>query len=164
MLISLTFLVSKNIIDLHEGSISVYSAGMGHGCTFSIELPIIVNTINVYNNYNNTSSKVDSCNNDMNMNESELSPSPLVRLNSNLSNNSIIVYSESEHVNAKIKALVVDDSSMNRKMVRRLLEMKGNDADDSEDDDNNGYYVDDDHMIMRMMMIIMAIIMMMIVM
>ena len=34
--------VSKNIIDLHEGSICVYSAGMGHGCTFSIELPIIV--------------------------------------------------------------------------------------------------------------------------
>jgi hypothetical protein len=135
---------------------------MGHGCTFSIELPIIVNTINVCNNYNNTSSKEDSYNNDMNMNESELSP--LVRLSSNLSNNSIIVDSESEHVNAKIKALVVDDSSMNRKMVRRLLEMKGNDADDNEDDDNNGYYVDDDHMIMMMMMIIIAIIMMMLVM
>ena len=89
------------------------------------------------------------------MNESELSP--LVRLSSKLSNNSIIVDSESEHVNAKIKALVVDDSSMNRRMVRRLLEMKGIDA-----DDNNGYYVDDDHMIMRMMMmmIIMAIFMM----
>lgn len=149
---------------MHEGSISVYSAGMGHGCTFSIELPIIVNSINVYNSYNNTSSndlrisEDDSYNNDRNMNESELSP--LVRLSSKLSNNSIIVDSESEHVNAKIKALVVDDSSMNRKMVRRLLEMKGNDADDNEDDDNNGYYVDDDHMIMRMMMIIMAIFMM----
>ena len=143
--LSLSFLVSKNIIDLHEGSISVYSAGMGHGCTFSIELPIIVNTINVYNNYNNTSStdlrisEEDSYNNDRNMNESELSP--LVRLSSNFSNSSIIVDSESEHVNAKIKALVVDDSSMNRKMVRRLLEMKGNNADDNEDDDNNGYNV-----------------------
>jgi hypothetical protein len=132
---------------------------MGHGCTFSIELPIIVNSINVYNSYNNTSStdlrisEDDSYNNDRNMNESELSP--LVRLSSKLSNTSIIVDSESEHVNAKIKALVVDDSSMNRKMVRRLLEMKGTDA-----DDNNGYYVDDDHMIMRMMMIIMAIFMM----
>jgi hypothetical protein len=116
---------------------------MGHGCTFSIELPIIVNSINVYNSYNNTSStdlrisEDDSYNNDRNMNESELSP--LVRLSSKLSNTSIIVDSESEHVNAKIKALVVDDSSMNRKMVRRLLEMKGTDA-----DDNNGYYVDDD--------------------
>ena len=132
---------------------------MGHGCTFSIELPIIVNSINSYNIYNNTSSndlrisEEDSYNNDINKNESELSP--LVRLSSKLSNNSIIVDSESEHVNAKIKALVVDDSSMNRKMVRRLLEMKGIDA-----DDNNGYYVDDDHMIMRMMMIIMAIFMM----
>jgi PleD family two-component response regulator len=66
------------------------------------------------------------------MNESELSP--LVRLSSKLSNNSIIVDSESEHVNAKIKALVVDDSSMNRRMVRRLLEMKGIDADDNEVD------------------------------
>jgi hypothetical protein len=129
---------------------------MGHGCTFSIELPIIVNSINVYNSYNNTSStdlrisEEDSYNNDRNMNESELSP--LVRLSSKLSNNSIIVDSESEHVNAKIKALVVDDSSMNRKMVRRLLEMKGIDA-----DDNNGYYVDDDHMIMRMMMMVIII-------
>jgi len=136
---------------------------MGHGCTFSIELPIIVNSINVYNSYNNTSStdlrisEEDSYNNDRNMNESELSP--LVRLSSKLSNNSIIVDSESEHVNAKIKALVVDDSSMNRKMVRRLLEMKGTD-----DDDNNGYYVDDDHMIMRMMMMIIMAIFMMIVM
>jgi hypothetical protein len=136
---------------------------MGHGCTFSIELPIIVNSINVYNSYNNTSStdlrisEDDSYNNDMNMNESELSP--LVRLSRKLSNNSIIVDSESEHVNAKIKALVVDDSSMNRKMVRRLLEMKGIDA-----DDNNGYYVDDDHMIMRMMMMIIMAIFMMIVM
>jgi hypothetical protein len=136
---------------------------MGHGCTFSIELPIIVNSINVYNSYNNTSStdlrisEDDSYNNDMNMNESELSP--LVRLSSKLSNNSIIVDSESEHVNAKIKALVVDDSSMNRRMVRRLLEMKGIDA-----DDNNGYYVDDDHMIMRMMMMIIMAIFMMIVM
>jgi hypothetical protein len=136
---------------------------MGHGCTFSIELPIIVNSINVYNSYNNTSStdlrisEEDSYNNDRNMNESELSP--LVRLSSKLSNNSIIVDSESEHVNAKIKALVVDDSSMNRKMVRRLLEMKGIDA-----DDNNGYYVDDDHMIMRMMMMIIMAIFMMIVM
>jgi len=114
---------------------------MGHGCTFSIELPIIVNSINVYNSYNNTSStdlrisEEDSYNNDRNMNESELSP--LVRLSSKLSNTSLIV--DSEHVNAKIKALVVDDSSMNRRMVRRLLEMKGIDA-----DDNNGYYVDDD--------------------
>ena len=144
--LSLSFLVSKNIIDLHEGSISVYSAGMGHGCTFSIELPIIVNTINVYNNYNNTSStdlrisEEDSYNNDRNMNESELSP--LVRLSSKLSNNSIIVDSESEHGNAKIKALIVDDSSMNRKMVRRLLEMKGND--DDNDNNGNSYNNDDD--------------------
>jgi len=137
---------------LHEGSISVYSAGMGHGCTFSIELPIIVNSINSYNSYNNTSStdlrisEQDSYNNDRNMNESELSP--LVRLSSKLSNNSIIV--DSEHVNAKIKALVVDDSSMNRRMVRRLLEMKRTD-----DDDNNGYYVDDDSDVILMMMIVM---------
>ena len=143
-------LVSKNIIDLHKGSISVYSAGMVHGCTFSIELPIIVNTINIHDNYNYTSStdlrisENDSNNNDMNMNESELSPL----------NGSTIVDSESEHVNAKIKALVVDDSSMNRKMVRRLLEIKGNDADDNEDDnDNNGYY-DDDSDVMLMMIIV----------
>jgi len=114
--------ISKNIMDLHKGCIGVYSAGMGHGCTFTIELPIIVNTINIHDSYIYTSStdlKISendsSNNNDMNMTESELSPS----------NGSTIVDSESEHVNAKIKALVVDDSSMNRKMVRRLLEMKG---------------------------------------
>jgi hypothetical protein len=84
----------------------------------------LVNTINIHDkvSYIYTSStdlKISendsSNNNDMNMTESELSPS----------NGSTIVDSESEHVNAKIKALVVDDSSMNRKMVRRLLLLKG---------------------------------------
>jgi PleD family two-component response regulator len=107
---------------------------MGHGCTFSIELPIIVNKINTpstdlriseNDSYNTPStdlriSENDSYNNDMTMNKSE---SPL---SGNLSNGSTILDSESEHGNAKLKALVVDDSSMNRKMVRRLLEMKGN--------------------------------------
>jgi len=84
-------------MDLHKGCISVYSAGMGHGCTFTIELPIIVNTINIHDSYIYTSStdlKISendsSNNNDMNMTESELSPS----------NGSTIVDSESEHVNA----------------------------------------------------------------
>ena len=80
----------------------------------------------------------------MNSNGSErIKLSPLVRLSSKLSNNSIIFDSESEHGNAKIKALIVDDSSMNRKMVRRLLEMKGNDDDDN-DNNGNSYNNDDD--------------------
>ena len=142
-------------MDLHEGSICVYSEGMGYGSTFSIELPIIVNQplefdinnkiIFGINNNSNTSTDViipeddnnnNNNNNNMNFNESESTKlSPLVTLNRQISNSSI-VESESEHVNASIKALIVDDSSMNRKMVRRLLEMKGNDVDEYDDDDN----------------------------
>ncbi len=154
-------IVSKNIIDLHEGSICVYSAGMGHGCTFSIELPIIVdqpldfdvNNKLIFETNDNTSfteliiPEDDNFNNYINSNGSErIKLSPLVRLSSKLSNNSIIVDSESEHGNTKIKALIVDDSSMNRKMVRRLLEMKGNrdDNDYNGYDDDNSYDNDDD--------------------
>ena len=32
--------VSKTIVDMHEGSISVFSEGEGHGSTFTVELPI----------------------------------------------------------------------------------------------------------------------------
>jgi len=32
--------VSKSLITLHEGTISVASEGEGHGCTFSVELPV----------------------------------------------------------------------------------------------------------------------------
>jgi hypothetical protein len=121
---------------------------------FSIELPIIVDQpldFDVNNKLIFDTSSTDSIvpeddnyNNYMNLNESErIKISPLVRLSSKLSNNSIIVDSESEHGNARIKALIVDDSSMNRKMVRRLLEIKGNDDDNEDDDDNNGY--DDDN-------------------
>jgi len=146
---------------LHEGSICVYSAGMGHGCTFSIELPIIVdqpldfdvNNKLIFETNDNTSfteliiPEDDNFNNYINSNGSErIKLSPLVRLSSKLSNNSIIVDSESEHGNAKIKALIVDDSSMNRKMVRRLLEMKGNHDDNDYNgyDDDNSYDNDDD--------------------
>ena len=131
---------------------------MGHGCTFSIELPIIVdqpldfdvnNKLIIETNDNTSLTELiiaedDNHNYYMNSNGSErIKLSPLVRLSSKLSNNSIIVDSESEHGNAKIKALIVDDSSMNRKMVRRLLEMKGNDDDDN-DNNGNSYNNDDD--------------------
>ena len=35
----LFFTVSKSIMDLHKGKISVYSAGEGQGCTFTMDIP-----------------------------------------------------------------------------------------------------------------------------
>ena len=35
------FLVSKGIVDAHGGLLSVYSAGEGYGCTFSLQVPTI---------------------------------------------------------------------------------------------------------------------------
>jgi len=32
--------ISKGIVDLHNGSISVYSAGEGHGCSFILSMPM----------------------------------------------------------------------------------------------------------------------------
>ena len=32
--------ISKGIVDLHEGSISVFSAGEGHGCSFILSMPM----------------------------------------------------------------------------------------------------------------------------
>ena len=33
--------VTNSIVKLHEGSISVFSEGEGHGCTFTVELPVL---------------------------------------------------------------------------------------------------------------------------
>ena len=32
--------ISKGIVDLHNGSISVFSAGEGHGCSFILSMPM----------------------------------------------------------------------------------------------------------------------------
>jgi len=140
-------------MDLHHGSIYVYSEGMGHGCVFSIELPITLSEpLNLDNNnktvigtFSTTDNLLDNINNNndhlnMNFNENDsIKLSPLQILNKKISDSSIIDTTEPQHVNAHIKALIVDDSSMNRKMVRRLLEMKGNydSYDDVDEDDYN---------------------------
>lgn len=137
-------------MDLHHGSIYVYSEGMGHGCVFSIELPITLSEpLNLDNNNKTvigtiptTDYLLDNNNFHQNMNFNEndsIKLSPLQILNKKISDSSIIDTTEPQHVNAHIKALIVDDSSMNRKMVRRLLEMKGNydSYDDVDEDDYN---------------------------
>ena len=32
--------ISKGIVDLHDGTITVYSAGEGHGCSFILKMPM----------------------------------------------------------------------------------------------------------------------------
>ena len=40
--------VTKGIVELHHGTISVYSEGEGYGCTFTLELPVYSNIEAIY--------------------------------------------------------------------------------------------------------------------
>lgn len=84
--------ISKGIIDLHGGNIAVFSKGLGHGCTFYIELPTM-SSIAVRKSLDRGISA------------------------GNLK--SLLSFSKSGQ---SIKLLVVDDSYLCRKMVSQLLD------------------------------------------
>jgi hypothetical protein len=141
-------------MDLHNGYIWVHSEGIGHGSVFSIELPITltqpldsnrdmnaqIKYKTIYGNDKDIELNDEQCDDsdgDNNNNDNN-------KYNNNDNNNNnnndnvddsntsdLLVESDSSKLdaqlvaNAKIKALIVDDSSMNRKMVRRLLLLRG---------------------------------------
>ena len=136
-------------MDLHEGSIWVHSEGMRHGSTFCIELPIFltqpldsnrdmnaeIKYKTIYGNDKDIELGDDQYDDDDDGDDDdEANTNNTPNKKANDSNTTeFLVESESSFseldaqlaANAKIKALIVDDSSMNRKMVRRLLLLRG---------------------------------------
>ena len=122
-------------MDLHQGSIWVTSDGLGHGCVFTIELPItlpqpIDNKSNMHAEIRYKT--IYGNERDMEKSEGNIQHGSYCKVEDTRASISMLTTSESFAVldayveaNAKIKALVVDDSSMNRKMIRRLLALRG---------------------------------------
>ena len=128
-------------MDLHNGYIWVHSEGIGHGSVFSIELPITLTQPLDSNRDMNAQimyKTIYGNDKDIELNDEQFDDSDGDDNNNNNNvgdskTSDLLVESDSSFseldaqlvANAKIKALIVDDSSMNRKMVRRLLLLRG---------------------------------------
>lgn len=103
--------ISKEIVNLHEGEISVSSPGLGYGATFEVVLPVVLR---------------DPSNQALvNPKESDLQSPELVsppHVSDSIDNvNSFSSPRQAE----PLRVLVVDDAASNRKLVCRLLQSKG---------------------------------------
>ena len=104
--------ISKSIVDLHGGRLSVHSEGEGKGSTFRLEIPMS------RNNQVTTSAKGNSM--------------PMSINSHNIDNSNQQVQGTSAAV-IKKKFLLVDDVGTNRKFLRKLLELRGHICEEAED-------------------------------
>ena len=148
--------ISKNLMDMHGGAISVYSEGVGHGSMFILRLPMVRrSTTSDSEIYTPTLSSLDPGlvkESPSVSRESYVQPIFPERLPNTFRDTSTSdVHSSSRHKpvsvkevpaperappepsGAQMRFLVVDDSKMNRKMLCRLLQTKGHVYDEAED-------------------------------
>lgn len=98
--------ISKEIVTLHQGNISVTSAGLGCGSTFEVTLPVFQSTKSNRSNRVTQRSKHQNC--------IQMSHCPSLQEQSQL------------------RALIVDDAASNRKLVCRLLQSRGIECEQAE--------------------------------
>jgi signal transduction histidine kinase/ActR/RegA family two-component response regulator len=139
--------ISKGIVDLHSGTISVYSAGEGQGCSFTIEIPM------------QRSKRVgdSSPSNDVGISVSR--DITIARVSDKLASNVKESLEDAEELEAfrpaeavekaavepapdttprtprtpRYKILVVDDSKLNRKMLCKVLTEAGHSCEEAAD-------------------------------
>ena len=119
--------ITKGIVDLHQGEISVHSEGLGYGSSFTVELPM---------------ERISVCR----------SRAPVVT-SSRAVENSVFIprdiplplaqecpLEETVEIQTRIQSskpvyrlLIVDDSPLNRKMLVRTFKMSGHICDEAED-------------------------------
>ena len=120
--------ITKGIVDLHQGDISVHSEGLGYGSSFTVELPM---------------ERISVCR----------SRAPVVTTSSRAVENSVFIprdiplplaqecpLEETVEIQTRIQSskpvyrlLIVDDSPLNRKMLVRTFKMSGHICDEAED-------------------------------
>ena len=115
--------ITKKIVELHGGKVGLWSEGEGKGCTFFVELPVHECEVDTeeYEQYRFTCSR----------------QSVRSSLHSTASKNKIegkFCFSNKEP-KRKLNVLVVDDSSLNRKMIRKMLERLGHFVEEADDGD-----------------------------
>jgi CheY-like chemotaxis protein len=144
--------ITKGIIDLHGGVISVYSKGEGFGSTFKVELPMTLNEVLRANEMNRvqqegspthhehdavartsaTISRVVSFDStprhDPDTIESTVTGSPNVKVG-NKTEQTVEAGGDKPH----FRLLLVDDSQLNRKMMSRVMESEGHSYEEAAD-------------------------------
>eukprot|EP01038_Epipyxis_sp_PR26KG_P008029 gene8029-10878_t len=131
--------ISKSIIQFHGGRIGADSAGIGHGCVFYFELPIItgVNTklvcAYIYHlNQSRSYSSLDKAHSiqvpkNKALHKSSLEEGQLPTIYSNdddkFSSSDTLGFSQStdRSDHAKLNVMLIDDSSLSRKMVEKAM-------------------------------------------
>ena len=114
--------ITKKLVELHGGSVGLYSEGEGRGCTFFMEIPLSAaseNDVAVHE-----------------WNHGNDAPSGVRRAVAN-SAMELASLKENDDVNpcAPMQLLVVDDSSLNRKMMLKILTFRGHDVTEAADGD-----------------------------
>lgn len=134
--------ISKKIIDLHHGKIEVQSEGLGHGCTFSVEIPLIDSIAQPLNPLERLNASAAQSNAEVSHSVCALPfetiPSVFPVLTANNSGDShrslaadhtvippLSVTSATNEMAFKYDLLVVDDSGPTRKMTCQMLKFDG---------------------------------------
>jgi signal transduction histidine kinase/CheY-like chemotaxis protein len=102
--------ISKGIAEQHGGSLSVASKGLGHGTTFTLTIPLY---------HTPDSALPDNLKRMQRMQRLRVDTCPLDRESENN------LESFSSYSGTPLRILVVDDTTMNRKLLVRLLTNKG---------------------------------------
>ena len=120
--------ITKGIVDLHQGQISVHSEGLGCGSSFTVELPMERN-IHIPTPAIQLSGSGESA-----LSGEYLAPSLLLsqryddRLQSDITRRRAFAPLKPLH-----HILIVDDSPLNRKMLKRTFQLDGHNCDEAED-------------------------------
>ena len=115
--------ITKGIVDLHQGEISVHSEGLGYGSTFTVELPMerVIRTTDTVAPLDRSMRRSNYISNSM----------PSLSLPQGVGNTNQLVIKES--ITPVYQLLIVDDSPLNRKMLQRILRAAGHTCDEAED-------------------------------
>ena len=110
--------ISKKIVDAHDGQISVFSSGQGHGCTFTIDIPVTISDRSFHQRtrtFGLTSDSQDCTHFPINQDEfSEMIECGDQRIKA-----------EEQSLPATFHFLIVDDSSVSRKMLIKYIRSLG---------------------------------------
>ena len=120
--------ITKGIVDLHQGAVSVYSEGLGHGSSFTVELPMerIIRTTDTVAPLERTIRRSDFIPSSVSLPFQP--PRDPCSVSENANQPSI-----ERSIRPVYQLLIVDDSPLNRKMLQRTFRAAGHVCDEAED-------------------------------
>lgn len=105
--------ITKNIVEAHHGTLTCSSEGLGKGSTMRLELPVFMGSIDAVTGSRGNTEIKTFCDDPISNEQENNSDRTTIKVTK--------VVPTEEHSGAGKRVLVVDDSTMCRKMVCRLL-------------------------------------------